>query len=117
MVPNAIFENKHPYLLKNSELLNSLNTIVLRIRSLENRKLIIKEQSWFRNKRGTSDNLLTHKIQECLNRGEKVCGIFFNISKSFDNVWHAGLIYKLIYLGVPVYIFRFIKKFLSDRFF
>ena len=86
---------------------------------LENSKLIIKEQSGFRNKRGTSDNLLfmTQKIQECLNRGKKVCGIFFDISKAFDKVWHAGLIYKLIYLGVPMYIVRFIKNFLSGRFF
>jgi len=86
---------------------------------LENNKLIIQEQSGFRNKRGTSDNLLfmTQKIQECLNRYKKVCGIFFDISKAFDKVWHAGLIYKLIYLGVPVYIIRFIRNFLSDRFF
>ena len=86
---------------------------------LENSKLIIKEQSGFRNRRGTSDNLLfmTQKIQECLNRERKVCGIFFDISKAFDKVWHAGLIYKLIYLGVPIYIIRFIKNFLSGRFF
>ena len=82
-------------------------------------KLIIKEQSRFRNMRGTSDNLLfmTQKIQECLNRKKKVCGIFFDISKNFDKVWHAGLIYKLIYLGVPVYIIRVIKNCLSDRLF
>ena len=60
---------------------------------------------------------MTQKIQECLNRGKKVCGIFYDISKAFDKVWHAGLIYKLIYLGVPKYIIRFIKNFLSDRFF
>ena len=58
---------------------------------------------------------MTQKIQECLNRGIKVCGIFFDISKAFDKVWHSGLIYKLIYLGVPMYIIRFIKSFLSDR--
>ena len=50
-------------------------------------------------------------------QGKNVCGIFFDILKAFDKVWHAGLIYKLIYLGVPVYIIRFIKNFLSDRVF
>ena len=47
---------------------------------LEGTNLIVKEQSGFRNKRGTADNLLfmTQKIQECLNRGKKVCGIFFD---------------------------------------
>ena len=84
---------------------------------LEGKNLIINEQSGFRNKRGTADNLLfmTQKIQECLIRGIKVCGIFFDISKAFDKVWHSGLIYKLVYLGVPMYIIRFIKSFLSDR--
>ena len=46
---------------------------------------------------------------------KKVCGIYFDISKAFDKVCHAGLIYKLIYLKVPTYIIRFIKSFLSDR--
>ena len=55
---------------------------------LEGKNLIINEQSGFRNKRGTADNLLfmTQKIQECLIRGIKVCGIFFDISKAFDKV-------------------------------
>jgi hypothetical protein len=84
---------------------------------LESNKLLSFAQSGFRNFRGTGDNLLymTQKIQECLNRGKKVCGIFFDISKAFDKVWHAGLIYKLIYLKVPMYIIRFIKNFLTDR--
>ena len=58
---------------------------------------------------------MTQKIQESLNRGKKVFGIYFDISKAFENVWHVGLIYKLIYLKVPMYIIRFIKRFLSDR--
>ena len=84
---------------------------------LENNKLLSYAQSGFRNSRGTGDNLLfmTQKIQECLNRGKKVCGIYFDISKAFDKVWHAGLIYKLIGLKVPMYIIRFVKSFLTDR--
>ena len=84
---------------------------------LESNKLLSSAQSGFRNFRGTGDNLLfmTQKIQESLNRGKKVCGIYFDISKAFDKVWHAGLIYKLIYLKVPMYIIRFIKSFLTDR--
>ena len=35
--------------------------------------------------------------------------------KAFDKVWHAGLIYKLINLKVPLYIIKFIKSFLTDR--
>ena len=73
---------------------------------LESKNLIAKEQSGFRRKRGTADNLIsiTQKIQECLNRKKKACGIFFDISKAFDKVWQAGLIFKLIYLGTPKYL-------------
>ena len=86
---------------------------------LEGKNLIVKEQSGFRNKRGTADNLIsmTQKIKECLNRKKKALGIYFDISKAFDKVWHAGLLYKLVYLGVPLYLIRFIKSFLKKRFF
>lgn len=84
---------------------------------LEEHRLIINEQSGFRNKRGTGDNLLfvTQKISEWLKRGKKACGILFDISKAFDKVWHAGLIYKLINLKVPHYLIKFVKNFLTGR--
>ena len=86
---------------------------------LESNKLIVKEQSGFRSKRGTADNLVfvTQKIQEALNRSRRVCGVFFDISKAFDKVWHAGVLYKLIRLNVPKYIIRFMKSFLENRHF
>ena len=58
-------------------------------------------QSGFRNHRGTSDSflLVTQKVTECLNMGKKA-----DISKAFDKVWHAGFIYKLIKLKVPMYL-------------
>ena len=78
---------------------------------LEGKNLIVKEQSGFRNKRGTADNLIsmTQKIKECLNRKKKALGIYFDISKALDKVWHAGLLYMLVYLGVPLFLNRFIK--------
>ena len=86
-------------------------------RYIELNNLLVYSQSGFRNFRGTGDNLLymTQKIEEALNRKKKVLGINFDISKAFDKVWHSGLIYKLIYLGIPMYIIRFIKSFLTDR--
>ncbi len=39
------------------------------------------------------------------------------VKESLDKVWHAGLVYKLICLIVPMYIFRFIKSFLTDQIF
>ena len=84
---------------------------------IESENLVVREQSGFRNKRGTWDNLLfmTQKIEESFSRGKKVCGLNFDISKAFDKVWHAGIIYKLILLKIPKYIIRFIKSFVTDR--
>ena len=55
------------------------------------------------------------KISEALNKSKQVCGIFFDISKAFDKVWHKGLIFKLIKMNIPSYILKYIVDFLSDR--
>ena len=82
---------------------------------LEENDLIVKQQSGFRNGKGAEDNLIffTQKISESLNKGKKAVGIFFDISKAFDKVWHQGLIYKLYKMGVPNYITRYEIPFLN----
>ena len=84
---------------------------------LERSNLISSQQSGFRERRGAGDNLLffTQKISEALNKGKKACGVFFDISKAFDKVWHKGLIHKLVRLKIPSYLLKFIIDFLSDR--
>ena len=123
MIPKKESNSSNPTDYRPISLLSCIGKLAERIIKnrlysfLESNKLLSSAQSGFRNFRGTGDNLLfmTQKIQESLNRGKKVCGIYFDISKAFDKVWHAGLIYKLIYLKVPTYITRFIKSFLTDR--
>ena len=122
MIPKKESNSNNPTEYRPISLLSCIGKLAERIIKnrlysyLENNNLLSSAQSGFRNFRGTGDNLLfmTQKIQENLNRGKKVCGIYFDISKAFDKVWHAGLIYKLIYLKVPTYIIRFIKSFLTD---
>ena len=123
MIPKKEFNSTNPAEYRPISLLSCIGKLAERIIKnrlygfLESNKLLSHAQSGFRNSRGTGDNLLfmTQKIQESLNRGKKFCGIYFDISKAFDKFWHAGLIYKLIYLKIPMYIIRFIKSFLSDR--
>ena len=80
---------------------------------------IIKQQSGFRRGRQTRDNIfhLTQKALETVNRGKKMCTIFFDIASAFDKVWHNGLLYKLIQLKFPNHIISWIKEFLENRFF
>jgi hypothetical protein len=84
---------------------------------LDKNKIIIKQQSGFRQKRQTKDNIfcLTQKAIETLNRGKKMCTIFFDIASAFDKVWHDGLIYKLIKLKFPKYTIVWLKQFLTAR--
>ena len=43
-------------------------------------------------------------------------GIFLDISKAFDSVWHEGLIYEVKRIGVTGLPLEFIQSFLSHRF-
>ena len=63
---------------------------------LEN-DLISKKQSGFRPGDSCINQLLSINdgILGSFNIGLEVRGLFFDISKAFDKVWHAGLIYKL----------------------
>jgi len=84
---------------------------------LDDNKILIQEQSGFRRKRRTADNLyvLTQKIAESFNRDKKAVCIFFDICKAFDRVWHNGLIYKMASIKVPLYLVRWVHEFLTDR--
>lgn len=84
---------------------------------LEENNLICAEQSGFRSRRRTTDNLIfmTQKISESLNRKKKVCSLFFDISQAFDKTWHNGILYKMSLLKVPLYILEWVKHFLQNR--
>ena len=43
-------------------------------------------------------------------------GVFLDISKAFDKVWHAGLIFKLKANGVEGKMLNLIESFLNERY-
>ena len=43
-------------------------------------------------------------------------GVFLDMSKAFDKVWHEGLIYKLKSMRVSNSLLKLIQSFLSNRF-
>ena len=45
----------------------------------------------------------------------EVRGVFINISKAFDRVWHEGLIYKIKCMGVKGDLLSLIESFLFER--
>ena len=59
--------------------------------------LISPYQSGFKPGDSCTNQLIsiTHEIYQSFDDGFEVRGVFLDISKAFDKVWHDGLIYKL----------------------
>ena len=61
---------------------------------------------------------ITHEIYNAFdcNPYLEVRGVFLDISKAFDKVWHDGLIYKLKRNRITGDLLRLIESFLLDRY-
>ena len=46
----------------------------------------------------------------------EVRGVFLDISKAFDRLWHKGLLYKLKCMGIDGNFLKLVKSFLSNRY-
>ena len=45
----------------------------------------------------------------------EVQGVFLDLSKAFDKVWHDGLVYKLKSLGISGNLLKLIQNYLDNR--
>ena len=84
---------------------------------LENCGVFSDCQYGFRSSRSTA-NLLTvvsDRIARSFNRSGATRAIALDISKTFNRVWHAGLLHKLKSYTISGQIFGLISSFLSNR--
>ena len=58
---------------------------------------------------------ITHEIYKSFDDGREVQGIFLDISKAFDKLWHQGLLHKLKQNGISGKLFDVITDFLDFR--
>ena len=58
---------------------------------------------------------INHEILSAFDMGLEVRGIFLDISKAFDKIWHDGLIFKLPQNRFYGEIINILEEFLSDR--
>ena len=81
--------------------------------------LLSTHQSGFKPGDSCTNQLLsiTHLINSSFDNHEslEVRGVFLDMSKAFDRVWHEGLIYKLKTLGITGKFLMLLESFLSDR--
>ena len=84
---------------------------------LEKRGLFSDFQYGFRSSPSIADLLtvLSDKIAMAFNRSGPTRAVALDIFKTFDRVWHAGLLYKLKSYGISGQIFGLISSFLSNR--
>ena len=63
---------------------------------------LLKENSALKRQYSSVNQLLkiVHQIFQDINNGKDTCLIFLDASKSFDKVWHKGLLFKLRQLGI-----------------
>ena len=79
--------------------------------------LISSNQSGFKQGGSCICQLLsiTHEVYQSFDNGFEVWDIFLDISKTFDNVWHKGLIFKLKQNGVTSDLLNILTDFLKER--
>ena len=79
--------------------------------------LISPYQSGFKPGDSCTNQLIsiTHEIYQSFDDGFEVRGVFLDISKAFDKVWHNGLIYKLKQNGVASDLLDTLTNFLKKR--
>ena len=58
---------------------------------------------------------ITHDLYQSLDDGLETRGVFFDISKAFDKVWHDGLLFKLKQNGLSGNLSNVITDFLYQR--
>ena len=87
---------------------------------LESNNILSKFQSGFRKGDSCISQLLaiTHEIYSNFDACPSLDtrGIFLDISKAFDRVWHDGLLYKLKLYGINGPLLNLLKSFLTNRF-
>ena len=74
-------------------------------------------QYGFRSSRSTADLLAVvfDRIARAFNRSGAARALALDISKTFDRVWHAGLLHKFKSYGISGQIFGLMSSFLSNR--
>ena len=90
---------------------------IIRYLFFQENNLISPNQSGFKPGDSCTNLLLsiTHEIYKSFDNGFEVRGVFLDISKAFDKVWHKGLLYKLKQNGISGKLLSVIADFLSNR--
>lgn len=85
---------------------------------LTDNNILTEKQSGYRPKHGTQLQLtyLVHNLYAALDHSHDFTAVYLDISKYFDTIWHAGLLYKCeAQCGLSGSLLCWLKSYLSDR--
>ena len=79
--------------------------------------LIYSKQFGFRGGYSTNHAIMsiTEHIRNLIDQGDYVCGVFVDLEKAFDTVYHDILCEKLKFHGLRGKVNELLKSYLSDR--
>ncbi|GFU79073.1 probable RNA-directed DNA polymerase from transposon BS [Trichonephila clavipes] len=82
----------------------------------ENSKILVFQHG-FGQQTSTQHQLLrvTNHITNGYNNRTYTVGLFLDVKKAFDRMWHDGLIYKMIIFNFPTYLIKIIHSYLDNR--
>ena len=87
---------------------------------IDTRNMLSVHQSGFRPGDSCVHQLISivHEIYSAFdaNPSLEVRGVFLDISKAFDRVWHKGLLHKLKCMGINENFKKLVESFLSNRY-
>ena len=84
---------------------------------IEEHNILPHEQFGFRQAHSTELQLLrlVEEIHQALDDRSNAIGVFLDITRAFDRVWHDGLIAKLFYYNFNPYLIQIIENYLKNR--
>uniref|UniRef100_A0A1B6LNH8 Reverse transcriptase domain-containing protein n=1 Tax=Graphocephala atropunctata TaxID=36148 RepID=A0A1B6LNH8_9HEMI len=84
---------------------------------LQSNNLFDEQQHGFRKGKSVNSALLefSEHIIDSIDRGDKVVGIFMDLSKAFDSISHKILLSKLKKLGISELSLKWFESYLSNR--
>ncbi|GFT92146.1 probable RNA-directed DNA polymerase from transposon BS [Trichonephila clavipes] len=123
MLPKPNQDHKFSQNYRPISLLNTTAKIFERIilnrikNSLQSHRLYSPEQCGFREGHSTLHQLIraTNIINEGFASKLYTVGVFFDVKRAFDKMWHDGLTYKMIKLKFPAYLIKIIHNYLHNR--
>ena len=80
-------------------------------------ELVSSNQSGFKLGDSCLNQLVSiiHEIYKSFYESHEVRGVFLDISKAFEKVWHEGIIFKLIQNRITGNLLKLLCSFLSER--